>query len=114
MKEFLFLFRGGAPAPNTSPQELQEEMKKWGAWIDGLTKAGKFKAGLPLEQGGKIVSGRNKLVTDGPFPESKEVVGGYLIVTAQDLNEAAEIAKGCPIFEHGGAVEVRTLQPMTM
>jgi hypothetical protein len=112
MKDFLFLFRGGsAPA---SPEEGQKRMQRWVNWIDGLTKAGKTKGGFPLETGGKYVSGTSKIVTDGPFPESKEIVGGYLIVTAGDLNGAVEISKGCPIFAEGGAVEVRPIMPMSM
>ena len=110
MKDFLFLFRGGT-AP-TSPEEGQKRMQRWTSWIEGLAKAGKFKSGFPLESGGKVVSGPNKLVTDGPFPESKEVVGGYLIVTADDLAGAVEISKGCPIFGEGGGVEVRAIMPM--
>jgi hypothetical protein len=112
MKDFLFLFRGGsAPA---SPEEGQKRMQRWVAWIDGLGKAGQTKGGFPLESGGKYVSGPNKLVTDGPFPESKEIIGGYLIVTATDLAGAAELSKGCPIFNEGGAVEVRPIMPMSM
>lgn len=114
MSEFMFLFRGGQSGGTPSPEEMQRSMQKWGAWIEQLSKAGKFKSGLPLDRGGKVVSGKNKLVTDGPFAESKEGVGGYLIVTARDISEAAEIAKGCPIFEDGGAVEVRAILPMTM
>jgi len=112
MKDFLFLFRGGTAA--TSPAEQQQRMQRWTTWIEGLAKAGKTKGGYPLETGGKYVSGPNKLVTDGPFPESKEVVGGYLIVTADDLTGAVEISKGCPIFGEGGGVEVRAIMPMTM
>ena len=110
MKEFMFLFRGGMSTP--SPEEIQRSMQRWGAWIQDLSKAGKFKSGLPLERGGKVVTGQNKLVTDGPFSESKEGVGGYLIVAANNMTEAVEIAKGCPIFAEGGVVEVRTILPM--
>ncbi len=110
MKEFMYLFRGGMSNP--SPEEIQRSMQRWGAWIQDLSKAGKFKSGLPLERGGKVVAGQHKLVTDGPFSESKEGVGGYLIVAANDMAEAVDIAKGCPIFAEGGVVEVRTILPM--
>ncbi len=110
MKEFMYLFRGGMSNP--SPEEIQRSMQRWGAWIQDLSKAGKFKSGLPLERGGKVVAGQHKLVTDGPFSESKEGVGGYLIVAATDMAEAVDIAKGCPIFAEGGVVEVRTILPM--
>ena len=89
-------------------------MQKWGAWIQELSKAGVFKNGQPLDAGGKVVAGAKKLVTDGPFPESKEVVSGYLIVSAKTLTEATELSKGCPIFETGGSVEVRPIRAMTM
>ncbi len=112
MKDFLFLFRGGRAS--SSPEDGQQRMQRWTTWIEGLAKAGKTKGGFPLETGGKYLSGANKLVTDGPFPETKEVVGGYLIVMADDLAGAAEIAKGCPIFGEGGGVEVRAIMPMNM
>ena len=110
MKDYLYLFRGGNAGP--SPEERQKSMQRWGAWIEQLSKAGKSKGGFPLESGGKVVSGQNKLVTDGPFAESKEGVGGYLIVTANDLTDAVEISKGCPIFADGGVVEIRPIMPM--
>ena len=112
MKDFLFLFRGGEPSANLSPAQVQQRMQKWTTWIQDLSKAGKFKSGYPLENAAKVVSGKNRLVTDGPFAESKEGVGGYLIVAASDLGDAADVAKGCPIFEEGGAVEVRPIMPM--
>jgi hypothetical protein len=112
MKEFLYLFRGGAPRPNQSPEDMQKHMQKWQTWIEQLGKQGKYKAGDPLEADGKVVRAPNKMVTDGPFAESKENVGGYLIVTAGDLAAATEIAKDCPIFENGGHVEVRPIAKM--
>ncbi len=110
MSEFLFLFRSPSGA-RLSPEEMQRSLQKWGKWMEGLAKAGSLKGGEPLEEGGKVVSGPRKLVTDGPFAESKEIVGGYLIVSAKNLNEATEISKGCPIFEEGGSVEVRAIRP---
>ena len=114
MTDFLFLFRGGGSAPNPSPEDMQRSLQKWGSWIQGLAQAGTFKAGEPLERGGKVVAGAKKLVTDGPFVESKEVVGGYLIVSAASLDEATIMSKGCPILEEGGSVEVRQIHPMQM
>ncbi len=109
MKDFLYLFRGGLA---TTEEEREKSMQRWGAWIQQLSTAGKSKGGYPLERGGKLISGRTKLVTDGPFAESKEVVGGYLIVSAKDLAEAVDLSKGCPIFENGGTVEVRQIVDM--
>jgi hypothetical protein len=114
MADFMFLFRGSQTQAQPSPEEMQKHMQEWMVWIEKLRKAGTFKAGDPLEGGGKVVSGTRKLVTDGPFAESKEVVGGYLLVTAKNLDDAVEISKECPIFAHGGSVEVRPVQPMHM
>ncbi len=114
MTDFLFLFRGGRSGPGPSPEEMQRSLQKWGAWIQGLAQTGAFKGGEPLEAGGKVVSGSNKLVTDGPFAESKEIVGGYLVVSAKSIEEATEISKGCPIFDERGSVEVRQIRHMQM
>ncbi len=83
--------------------------------MGGLTEQGKFVAAQPLEQSGKQVTGDKKIVTDGPFIEGKEMVGGYLICKADSYDEAVEMAKGCPILEfEDGNVEVRLLQDMNM
>lgn len=109
---FLYLFRGGAD-PTRSPDEMQRNMQKWADWVEVLAKEGRTQGGHPLEFGGRVVSGKNKPVTDGPYAEAKDVVGGYLLVTARDIGHACELARGCPIFEDGGTVEVRGVRPMT-
>ena len=111
MAEYLYLFRGGE-LPNNSPEHMQRHMEQWRAWIGALAKQGKFKAGDPLEQGGRTLTGRGKTVTDGPYAEAKDLVGGYLIVTASSLDDATEMARGCPIFDANGSVEVRTVRKM--
>ncbi len=113
MKDYLFLFRGGDRS-GLSPEELQKNMQKWGDWLKGLAKSGTFKGGEPLGNEAKVVKGKKKVVTDGPFAESKEIVGGYLIVAAKDLTEAAEIAKGAPIYEYDGMTEVREIHHLEM
>ena len=112
MSDFMFLFRGGEVIG--SPEQMQRHMQKWRVWIDELGKKGHFKAGEPLDKGGKVVKGKSKLVTDGPFAEAKDLVGGYLLIEARDMNEAVELSKGCPTFEHDGVVEVRPIMRMTM
>lgn len=115
MSEYMYLFRGGdVPEAQRSPENMQAHMQKWLDWIRSLRQQGKFIAGQPLQNGGQVVAGIAKVITDGPFAEGKEIVGGYLIVRAADLPEAVEICKGCPIFEHGGTVEVRTIQPLNL
>ena len=106
MSEFLFLYRGGESGG--SPERMQQTMQKWMAWLKELGEKGHLKdQGQPLERTGKLVKGRQKTVTDGPFPEAKDIVGGYTLIEARDLAQAAELSKGCPIFESDGAVEVR-------
>ena len=107
MEKFMFIFEGKQPG-NLSPELMQEHMGKWLAWIGKLKAANKYLAGEPLLPGGKLVSGANgKSVTDGPYTEGKEVVGGFFIVSAKDINEAVELSKGCPDLEHGSKVQIR-------
>ena len=109
----MYLFKGGVDnSQSASPEAMQAHMQKWGEWMQKLTKEGHILGGDPLHPNGKTITGTKKVVTDGPFAESKEVVGGYLLVNANDLNQATEIAKGCPILEVEGSVEVRQVRPM--
>jgi hypothetical protein len=111
MEKFMLIFHGGTSlAP--SPEVMQEHMGKWMAWIEKLRKTDQYLAGEPLLPGGKLISGKNKNVTDGPYTEGKEVVGGFFIVQAADLKEAVEISKDCPDYDIGGSVQVRQVMKM--
>ena len=111
---FLYIFRGGRDMNEMSPEELQQNMDAWFAWMGELKSKGHFEGGEPLHDGGKVLRGTNgQSITDGPFAEGKEEVGGYLIVTARDLDHAAELARGCPIFQNDGSVEVRPIQKLS-
>jgi hypothetical protein len=111
MSQFLYIYRGGQRAQ--TPADGEREMQKWVAWMEELGKKGHIaERGQPLEQTGKVVRGKDKVVTDGPYAESKDVVGGFTLVEAKDLSHAAELSKGCPIFETGGMVEVRPIMQM--
>src|SRR5437868_3164300 len=113
MKEYLFLFRGG-DMPE-APEAAQAHMQKWMEWMGELSNQGKFAGAQPLNKTGKQVKGSKKAITDGPFMEGKEMVGGYLICKADSLDEAVEISKGCPILEYeSGTVEVREIQELKM
>jgi hypothetical protein len=113
MSEFVYLYRGGENG--RSPERAQQIMQKWMAWMKDLAAKGHLKdQGQPLERTGKVVKGTQKSVTDGPFTEAKDVVGGYTLVEAKDLDEAVELSKGCPIFEADGAVEVRPVMKFSM
>jgi len=110
MSEFIYLYRGGERGG--SPEQMQQTMQKWMTWLKDLGAKGHIKdQGHPLEPVGKRISGRNKAVTDGPFAE-KDVVGGYTVIDAKDLDQAVQLSLGCPIFENGGGVEVRPIMKM--
>lgn len=112
MSEFMFLYCGGT-GPTGSPEQMQGQMQKWMAWIKALGDKGHLKdAGHPLERTGKIVKGTPKMVIDGPFAEAKDLVGGYSLILAKDLSQAAELTSGCPILDIGGFVEVRPILSM--
>ncbi len=111
MASFMLIFRGHPQGD--SPEQMQQHMQKWLAWFEGLSRAGAYKGqGAPLEWSGKVVRGTRKTVSDGPFAEAKDLVGGYAIVEAKDLDAAIEIARGCPSLEKDGAVEVRPVRAM--
>jgi hypothetical protein len=113
MSEFVYLYRGGEAG--RSPERMQQTMQKWMTWLKQLGESGHIKdQGQPLERAGKLVKGRQKTVTDGPFAEAKDIVGGYTLIEARDLEQAVELSKGCPIFEVEGAVEVRPVMKMNM
>ncbi|MBO9729894.1 MAG: transcription initiation protein [Chitinophaga sp.] len=108
MTEFAYFYRGyERPA---SPEEMQQKTAKWMAWLKDLSDKGYVKSlGEPLQAGGKVIRGAKKQVVDGPYAEAKDVVGGYSIILASDLEEAVKFSLGCPIFEDGGSVEVRAI-----
>ncbi len=114
MGDFTFLYRG-SNGSTLSPEERQKTMEKWMTWFKDMGDKGLIKnPGHPLENGGKIVRGKPIAVSDGPFAEAKDVISGFTLIQANDLAHAAEIAKGCPILEVGGAVEVRPVMQMNM
>lgn len=113
MSEYVFLYRGGEAG--RSPERMQQSLQKWMAWFKELAQKGVVKSqGHPLERSGKLVKGTQKAVVDGPFAEAKDVIGGYSIIEAKDLEEAVELSKGCPILENDGAVEVRPVMQLNL
>jgi len=107
MKEFMMIFKM-APMGDfkPSPEQIQESIKQWQDWIGGIAAQGKFVSTNQLGFAMKTLEG-NGVITDGPFAEVKEIVGGYVIVSANDIDEAVQLAHGCPILTIGGRVEVR-------
>ncbi|MBA3662559.1 MAG: hypothetical protein H0W64_12630 [Gammaproteobacteria bacterium] len=107
MKEYLLLLRGGKPQSEKTETENNAELQAWGAYMGGLSQKGQLSSGLPLVTGGKTVS-----ATAANDETSKKEISGYLIVKAETLDEAAEIAKGCPHIANEGNIEVREIAPM--
>jgi hypothetical protein len=107
--KFLFVYRGaGENVARMTPEEMQHHLQKWEKWItEGMQKGWMLDPGDGLTHEGRVVSA--KVVTDGPFMESKEIVGGFSIIQADTLDAAAQLAKGCPALLVGGRVEVRPL-----
>ena len=104
----MLIFRGGAVArADLSPSELQAHVSKWYAWSEELSRQGRRNAGTPLDNPGATVRGRDRMVTDGPYAESKDLVTGSMVIEATSLDEAIEVARTCPTYEFDGSVEVR-------
>jgi len=114
MEKFMFIFHGGI-SPTSSPEEMQANMGKWMAWIDKLAKDNRYVSGEPLLPGGKLVTGTNgKSVTDGPYTEGKEIVGGFFILNAKDYEDALSLTKDYPDYDKGGKIQVRQIMKMDM
>jgi hypothetical protein len=110
--EYLLLFRSTDWDKDLSPRDLQRIMSETMAWFDGIRQQGKHIGAQPLFGEGRTVSGKKgRTVADGPFAESKEAVAGYLLLAASDMEEAVQIAKGWPLLEFGGTVEIRPVAP---
>ena len=114
MPKFLFVYRGGDDdMAKMTPEEQQQYMQKWEKWIgEAMQKGWMLDPGDALTPEGCVVNAK-KVVTDGPFVEAKEIVGGFSIVQADSLEDAAKLAKGCPGLLTGGSVEVRRLAGYT-
>jgi hypothetical protein len=110
MKEFLMIFRNEKPVDGSMPsaEQMQAIMQEWQNWIGGIAAQGKFVSTNRLYSEGKSIFADGSVV-DGPYAEVKEMVGGYLIATADNLDAAVEMAKSCPNIKYGGKVEVRSV-----
>jgi hypothetical protein len=114
MNEFLLIFRREYKANSTppSPEQFQHMMKEWQNWIGSIAAQNKMvSTGNRLADEGKVVK-PGAVITNGPYVEIKETLGGYMIVRAESIDDAAEISKACPILKVGGNVEVRPIVPM--
>lgn len=114
MEEFLLVFRNENTKDDTplSPEQLQSMMQPWQEWMEGLAAQNKLvSSGNRLASGGNVLN-PNNVITNGPYVEVKETIGGYIIIRANSLEEATELSKGCPILSLGGNVEIRMIVPM--
>ncbi len=108
----MLIFHGGIKQ-DASPEDLQANMGQWMAWVEKLHKEGRYVSGEPLLPGGKLVSSKTT-VTDGPYTEGKEVVGGYFIINAATMEEAVEECQHYPDFPYGGQIQVRQVMKLEM
>ena len=107
MDKFLYLFRNDPVALRSlSPEQMERRLKRTLDWIESLQRKGHMQGGMRLEGAGKVVRGPSRAVSDGPYVEAKDIIGGYLVVQARDLDQAVALTEGCPILEEG-SVEVR-------
>jgi hypothetical protein len=105
---YMLLFRSDEWYEELSHNEIQKVINQNNAWIEGLTAQGKAEPGRALQRKGATVSGKNgRVVSDGPFAESKEAIGGYLLLNVETLEEAIAIAKSSPNLAYGTSIEVR-------
>jgi len=114
MKDYLMLIRGG----DGRMEDLTEEQKgahmaAWGQYMGKLKENGNLAGGLPLTTDGRLLT-NDGATEDMVKSEAGEVVGGYLLLKAKDYDHALELAKGCPVFEHDGSLEIRECIQMEM
>jgi len=113
MSEFVYLFRTNEAQQSEAmgtPERAQKSMQVWLSWIRKLEDAGHLRdPGQPLALQGKVVRGPNPVISDGPYAEAKDLVLGFMIVAARNLEHAAELARDCPIAIGGGSVEIRPI-----
>jgi hypothetical protein len=108
--EFLLIFRNTQLEKRLSIDQIDEAMRQFNGWLDRWKQAGAIKAGQPLGNEGRTISGaRSRVVADGPYPEAKEAIGGYVLVEAENMDEAAKIASEWPLLAWDAFIEIRPL-----
>ena len=114
MESYILLLRDTSVAkPRLSPEEIQAIIAKYKAWGQRLRDAGRIAGASKLEDGtGRVMlgSGAQVRISDGPFTETKDVIGGFYILNADSYDEAVELCRDCPHLEYGGGIEIRRVQ----
>ncbi len=107
MNQYLLIYRNDVSQDfNPNPEQMQAIMEQWGVWHEKLAKNGSLVASEALQQTGKILAPSN-VVTDGPYVEAKELVGGFTLIKAESMEKAIELSDGCPILANGEKIEIR-------
>lgn len=111
MADYIVLFRepDGRKEEHTA-EEIKQHQLNWAEWFKRMSADGKLKGGSGLSLNGALIQGRDREVTNGIHQAGTEIVGGFLLLEAADLQEAVSIAQGCPIYEFDGYAEVREMQ----
>lgn len=111
MNKYMLLFRSDPGLIKTaSPEQIQQTMQKWIDWKASLEQSGHLhQLGERLQQTGKVLRGKSKTLSDGPFVEAKDMIQGFLVIKAETIDQASELAMGCPVLDFDGSVEVRPL-----
>lgn len=110
-QEFMLLFRYAATNEMPSAEQMQEMQQQWGAFIGGIAAAGKLINTYQLGFEGNTISADGN-INEGPYSDEGILLSGNMMIKADGLHEATEIAKGCPILKMGGEVEIRSIIPM--
>ena len=109
MEEFIILIREDMSGQENMPEvDFEAEIQAYVEWVEEMSKTGNYISGDPLKPAGRYIH-KDNFASDGPFIESKEAISGYVLIKAKDLDEATALAKKCPIFESGGAIELRPI-----
>jgi hypothetical protein len=113
MKEYLFLFRGGLDFTKALQEQVQQVIMQWKNWVDELTDKGIYNGGERVTRNeAAVIRGNERQVINGPYFANNETLGGYISIKANDLQQAIEICKACPIFNFDGNVEIREVATM--
>lgn len=110
MKKFILLLHDDFEKEKAySPDSMQQLVQEHMAWVQKLSEQGTFLGGDGLVPDGNLITGKDSIVKDGPYIESKEIIGGYYLLQANSLEEVTEIAKECPCHLWGGVTEIRPI-----
>jgi hypothetical protein len=112
MSQFMLFIRNGEEPNELAAEEIQQAIQRFSAWAKKLREQGKLITAEKLKDNeGLLLGARNgQIIVDGPFAETKETIGGYFVIEAENLDEAVEITKECPALSNGGIVELREVE----